>query len=42
MKVITVKESQNISIAKIDELVGSLPTFEMAIDDKSGKRKVKV
>ena len=33
MKVITIEEAQNISNIKVDEFIGSLQTFEMAINE---------
>lgn len=38
MKFTTIEISQNINIIKVDELICSLLTFEMAIKDKSEKR----
>jgi len=38
MKVTTIEESQDICNMKVDELVGSLQTFEMAIIDRSEKK----
>ncbi|MCI35039.1 gag-pol polyprotein, partial [Trifolium medium] len=37
MKVTAIEESQ--STIKVDELIGSLQTFEMAINDRSEKNK---
>lgn len=39
MKVATIEESQDICNMKVDELVGSLQTFELAISDRSEKKK---
>jgi excinuclease UvrABC nuclease subunit len=35
MKVTTVEEANDISEMKVDELIGSLKTFEVAFNDKS-------
>lgn len=35
---ITIEEAKNITTMKVDELIGSLLTLEMAIDDKSKKK----
>jgi hypothetical protein len=40
MKVTTIEESQDLSYIKVDELIGSLRTFEMSFDDKP-ERKLK-
>lgn len=39
MKVITIEEAQDISTIKVDELIGSLQTFEMAVNDRTEKEK---
>src|ERR1044072_3499523 len=39
MKVTAIEEAQDISNMKVDELIGSLQTFEMAIDEKSERKK---
>jgi len=38
MKVIANEEAQDIKNMKVEELIGSLQTFEMAISDKSEKK----
>ncbi|MCI89325.1 gag-pol polyprotein, partial [Trifolium medium] len=38
MKVIAIEESQDLSTIKVDELIGSLQTFEMALDDRTEKK----
>ena len=38
MKVTTIEEAHDISNIMVDELVGSLQTFELAISDKSEKK----
>ncbi|KAK2411140.1 gag-protease polyprotein [Trifolium repens] len=38
MKVIAIEESQDLSTMKVDELIGSLQTFEMSLDDKPEKK----
>lgn len=38
IKVTTIKEAQYLSSMKVDELVESLQTFEVAISDKSERR----
>ncbi|MCI53353.1 gag-pol polyprotein [Trifolium medium] len=38
MKVTTIKEAQDISSTKVDELVGSLQTFELAVSDMTEKK----
>ena len=38
MKVITIEESQYINNIKVDELVGSLQTFELDINERSEKK----
>ena len=42
MKVTTIEEAQDISIIKVDELIGSLLTFKMEINNKSKKRNQSV
>src|SRR4030066_617462 len=39
MKVTAIEEAQDISNMKVDELIGSLQTFEMAISDRTKKKK---
>jgi hypothetical protein len=39
MKVTTIEEAQDISNMKVDELKGSLQTFELAINDRYEKKK---
>lgn len=38
MKVTAIEEAQDLSIIKFDELIGSLETFDMAINDRSEKK----
>lgn len=38
MKVITIEEAKDLSNIKVDELIDSLQTFEMAINDRSEKK----
>ncbi|XP_050908832.1 uncharacterized protein LOC127122559 [Lathyrus oleraceus] len=38
MKIITIKEAQEICNVRVDELIGSLQTFELAINDRFGKK----
>jgi excinuclease UvrABC nuclease subunit len=38
MKVTTIEEAQDISTMRVDELIGSLQTFELGISDKSEKK----
>ncbi|MCI94779.1 gag-pol polyprotein, partial [Trifolium medium] len=38
MKVTAMEEARDISSMKVDELVGSLQTFELAMKDKSDKK----
>ncbi|KAK2436765.1 gag-protease polyprotein [Trifolium repens] len=38
MKVTAIEESQDLSTVKVDELIGSLQTFEMSLDDKPEKK----
>jgi hypothetical protein len=38
MKVTAIKESQDLSTMKVDELIGSLQTFEMSLDDRPEKK----
>jgi len=38
MKVTAIEEAQDIKNMKVEELIGSLQTFEMAINDKSEKK----
>jgi hypothetical protein len=38
MKVTAIEESQDLSSIKVDELIGSLQTFEMSFDDKLEKK----
>ena len=38
MKVTAIEEAQDISNLKLDELIGSLQTFEMGFDDNSEKK----
>lgn len=37
-KVTTIEEAQDLSTIKVDELNGSLQTFELVINDKSERR----
>ena len=37
MKVTVIEETQNLSSIKVDELINSLKTFEMSINDKLEK-----
>ncbi|KAK2402989.1 gag-protease polyprotein [Trifolium repens] len=39
IKVTTIEESQDLSTMKVDELIGSLQTFEMAINEKLEKEE---
>jgi len=39
MKVTAIEEAQDISNMKVDELIGSLQTFELAINDRCEKKK---
>jgi hypothetical protein len=38
MKVNTIEEAQDIANIKVEELIGSLKTFEMAINDQPEKK----
>ncbi|MCI70435.1 gag-pol polyprotein, partial [Trifolium medium] len=38
MKVTTIEEAQDISKMKVDELVGSLQTYESAINERAEKK----
>jgi uncharacterized membrane protein len=38
MKVTAIEEARNLSSIKVAELVGSLQTYEMAINDRSKKK----
>jgi len=38
MKVTTIDKTLNISNMKVDELIGSLQTFELAINDRTEKK----
>ena len=38
MKVTTIKEAQDISNAKVDDLIGSLQNFEITINNKTDKK----
>src|ERR1044072_4009235 len=38
MKVTTIEEAQYISTMQVDELIGSLQSFEMTLNDKSEKK----
>jgi hypothetical protein len=38
IKVTTIEEARNLSSIKVDELVGSFQTYEMAINDRSKKK----
>jgi hypothetical protein len=42
MKVTAIEEAQNISTMKVEELIGSLQTFEMSIGDRSDKKNKSV
>lgn len=42
MKATTIEETQHVSKLKLDELIGSLLTFEMEINDKSEKKSKSV
>lgn len=39
MKVNAIKEAQDFSSMKVDELISSLQAFEMSINEKSNKKK---
>ncbi|WJX67455.1 beta-glucosidase [Trifolium repens] len=41
MKVTAIEESQDLSTMKVDELIGSLQTFKMSLDDKPEKKMKK-
>lgn len=41
MKVTAIEEAQDVSIVKVDDLIGSLLTFEMPINDKFEEKKSK-
>jgi hypothetical protein len=38
MKVVAIEEAQDISTMKVEELIGSLQTFELAISDRAEKK----
>jgi hypothetical protein len=38
MKVTAIEEAQDISILKVDELIGSLQNFEITINSKTNKK----
>jgi hypothetical protein len=38
MKVTAIEEAQDIANMKVDELVGSLQTFEMSINERGDKK----
>ena len=38
MKVTAIEESQDLSTMKVNELIDSLQTFEMSLDDKPEKK----
>lgn len=38
MKVISIEEAQDLSTLKVDELIGSLQTFEISINGRSEKK----
>lgn len=38
MKVTAIKETQDLSSIKVDELISSLQTFEMSINERSEKK----
>lgn len=38
MKVTAIEEPQDLSIIKVDELIGSLQNFEMSINERSEKK----
>lgn len=38
MKVTTIEEAQNLICIKVDELIGSLQTFEMVLNDRHEKK----
>lgn len=42
MKVMAIEEARDVSIMKVDELIRSLLTFEMVINDKSEKKSKSV
>lgn len=42
MKVTTIEDAQDVSKIKVDELIRSILTFEMAINDKSEGKKVRM
>lgn len=39
MNVIAIEEAQDISLIKMEELIGLLITFEMAMNEKKRKKK---
>ena len=39
MKVTVIGEAQELSSIKVDELIGSLQTFEMTLNDRSKQKK---
>ena len=39
MKVTAIEEAQDINNMKVDELMGSLQTFKLAINEKAEKKK---
>lgn len=39
MKVTSIEEAQDLSNIKVDELIGSLQTFEISINGRSEKKK---
>ena len=42
IKVTTIEEAQDISTMRVDELIGSLQTFELGISDKSENKNKSV
>lgn len=38
IKVMTIEKAQDISAIKVDELIGYLQTFEMELNDRTGKK----
>ena len=42
MKVNAIEEAQDIDKMKVDELVGSLLTFELSINERSEKKKKRI
>jgi hypothetical protein len=42
MKVIDIEEAQDIGIMRVDEIIGSLQTFELGISDRSEKKNTSI